>query len=113
MLKESQTEREYRMDAAQDRPTESLLCLMAPCRKLERLHCITLYGLLTRPPCTWWTSSCRTGTFRFFKELLNLLENAAASFSLAQEECKELFNFHKKTREYFGVKLCIKQHSLV
>lgn len=35
------------------------------------------------------------------------------AFSLAQEECKELFNFHKNTCEYFGVKLCIKQHSLV
>lgn len=63
MLKETQRGREYRMDAAQDCLTVSLLCLMAPCRKPERQHCTTLYGLLTRPHCTWWTSSCRTGTF--------------------------------------------------
>lgn len=41
--------------------TMSLLCLMAPCRKPGRQHCTTLYVLLTRPHCTWWISSCRTG----------------------------------------------------
>lgn len=43
--------------------TVSMLCLMAPCRKLERQHCTTLSGLQTRPHCIWWTSLFKTGTF--------------------------------------------------
>lgn len=66
MLQETRTGREYRMDAARDCLTLSLLCLVAPCRKPGRQHCTTLYGLLTRPRCTWWTSLCRTGTGLFF-----------------------------------------------
>lgn len=62
MLEETHRGWEYRMDAAQDCLTLSLLCLMAPCRKPGRQHCTTLYGQLTKPRCTWWTSWCRTGT---------------------------------------------------
>lgn len=65
------------MDAAQDCLTVSLLCLMAPCRKPERQHCTTLYGLLTRPRCIWWTSLCRTGTFQSHFHQQKKLESLA------------------------------------
>lgn len=115
MLKETQRGREYRMDAAQDCLTVSLLCLMAPCRKPERQHCTTLYGLLTRPRCIWWTSLCRTGTFQsHFHQQKKARKSRkivwiGVSFSCRSKSCEDFF----QTRHHFRGKSSSKQQFLL